>query len=170
MYLDNSYLICELPEPLSDDIISWAYDFIDHDIIYAEDTFYGITHNVHITLLSDIIDSDLKKIKQSVENIPTFSCVLGEMKKFTTNSKFDVLYIDVLSDDAIKINKELSQYLSHSKFYVNYIPHVTICYLKKGCGENFLGSKYFNGSGFQVETITFSSPTQSAKFNLGIKK
>ena len=157
MYLDKNYIISEIGEHLSDDIISWAYDFVKDDMLYREDSFYGIVHNIHITLLSDVIESE-KNIKEVLSELKPFTCTLGLIKKFTTNSKFDVLYIEVKSTNIHDINKKLASQIRNESFYKNYTPHVTICYLKKDCCENLCDNNYFMDREFCVKELTYSTP------------
>jgi 2'-5' RNA ligase len=170
MYLDKTYILAELPEDLADDIISWGYDYVNDDFLYKENNDYGRTHNTHVTVLSDLKQQNVRNIKETVETESPFNCTLGNIKKFTTNSKFDVLYIEILNEEIKKIHDYLSNSIKHDSFYSNYIPHVTICYLNKGCGEKFLDNKYFYGRTFRIDELLFSSPESKIKLILGKKK
>jgi len=63
MYLDKNYILAEVTDNLSDEIISWAYDFISDNHLYTENDYYGRVHNIHATVLSDIKLKNIKKIK-----------------------------------------------------------------------------------------------------------
>lgn len=167
MFLDKSYIIAELPESLSDEIISWCYDQVVDSSLYQNEDQYGRVHDVHVTILSNIKKQSTKNIKQSIEELGFFFCNLGEIKTFTSNSKFDVLYIEITDEEIKRANKKLSSQIEFDDFYSFYIPHVTICYMEKGMGEKFLGNKYFNGKGFHVRELIYSSPENQIKFSLG---
>ena len=170
MYLDKKYILAEVPEFLCDEVVSWCYDQVRDNEIYTDGDMYGRVHNIHLTLLTDVQENNLKCIEDSITDIKCFVCYLGEIRKFTTNSKFDVLYIDVKSPEVIEINKKLSSNIKNSSFYSVYIPHVTICYLEKNAGESFVGNSFFKDKYFNVEDVLFSTPEQQSKFMLGRKK
>ena len=158
MYLDKKYILAEVPESLCDEVISWCYDQVRDDDIFSDNDMYGRVHNIHVTLLTDIQENNLKIIEDSISDIKCFNCNLGKIKKFTTNSKFDVLYIDVTSSEVIEINKKLASNIKNCSFYSVFIPHMTICYLKKNAGDEFVGSKFFENnrffSSFKMGTIS----------------
>ena len=169
MYLDKSYILAEIKDCLADEIISWCYDNIDNSYLYEEEPYYGIVHDVHVTLLSDISDKNTKNIQKTIEEESPFTCCLGQLKLFLTNSKFDVLYIPIINQEICNINKNLSNYIQYNKFYAEYVPHVTLCYLKKGFGESFLGNRYFCDKSFDVDELIYSGPDTKMIFRLGKK-
>jgi 2'-5' RNA ligase len=148
--------------------VSWSYDNIESEYIY-NDSCYGIVHDVHVTILSDIIDKKINNIQMAIESETKFECIFGEMRLFLTNSKFDVLYVPVVNEEIYKVNKNLSNCIEHNKFYSEYIPHVTLCYLQKGYGQKFLKNNYFNEKGFFVNELIYSTPNNKSTFRLGIK-
>ena len=170
MYLDKNYILAEVTDNLSDEIISWAYDFISDDDLYTENDYYVRVHNIHATVLSDIKLKNIKKIKDIVEAENYFDCKLGKIKIFTMNSKFDVLHVEITNDAIKKINQNLGNSIEHNPYYSIYLPHVTICYLKKGLGEKLLNNTYFEGKTFTVQDLIFSHQGKEHKFKLGKNK
>lgn len=169
MFLDKSYILAELPESLSDEIISWCYDQVLDELIYVDGFNYGRVHDIHVTVLSNLEKQPLKNIKDCLVEEKCFNCLMGEICCFTTNAKFDVLYIEIKNDEIRKLNSNISKNIKFNDFYMIYTPHITICYLKKGMGEKFLGSKYFNDKSFHVGELIYSFPENQIKFNLGAK-
>ena len=47
--------------------------------------------------------------------------------------------------------------LDATETHPQYIPHVTICYLKKGTGEQYIENEYFLDEEFKCEKVIFSS-------------
>lgn len=168
MYLDKSYILAEIKDNLADEIISWSYDNIESKYVYDE-SCYGIVHDVHVTLLSDITDKKHSNIVAAILEEKSFHCLFGELRLFLTNSKFDVLYIPIVNDEIYKVNKTLSSCIEHNKFYSEYIPHVTLCYLHKGCGDKFLKNNYFCDKLFDVDELIYSTPNTKFNFRLGKK-
>ena len=92
----------------------------------------------HITVLYGIEKlSDKDKI-----NKDKLSGKLGAIKKFEKEDS-DVIYIEVISDDLINKNKEISNFVNYSSDYNKYIPHLTLAYVKKGSNDSLLNNNRF---------------------------
>ena len=61
---------------------------------------------------------------------------LGNINLFDSNDDFDVVKIDVISDDLQKINTALKELPNQTTFPV-YEPHLTIAFIKKGTGDKY---------------------------------
>jgi hypothetical protein len=155
---DYSYLIAYLPENLADNIISWGYDNIPCDYLFEDqdDPSFGREKDIHITVLGDVTDTSLNNIRDAVNSEKTVDCCLGKMKLFVTNSKYDVLHLEIINEEVQKLNAKLSKSIINNPRFPLFIPHVTICYLKKGFGENYLDNKYFYNQSFSIKSLTFS--------------
>ena len=98
------------------------------------------------------------------------NCKLGKIKLFTSNSKYDVLQIEIVNSEIIDLHENLSKSIKNTKKFPSYIPHVTIAYLKKGCGEKYLYDKYFDEQEFMVEELVLSHKFNTKNvFKLGKK-
>jgi 2'-5' RNA ligase len=53
---------------------------------------------------------------------------------FTSDPRFDVLYLSVESDDLMRLNAALAEHSSHGE----YKPHMTLAYLRKGLVQDIL--------------------------------
>jgi len=109
-----------------------------NDLYTEEDEEYGLEFNPHITILygfeldkvnTSDIDNILKNIKQI--SVKTNGISLFE------NDKYDVLKIDIVSDDLNKLNRICLNHLNTNK-YPTYEPHMNIAYLKKGMGKKYM--------------------------------
>lgn len=154
---EKSYLIAEVSETLADDIIDWCYENISEDSLYfdPEDHSFGRESYIHMTVLSCIDDSD-KNIIDSVSCAEKINVLLGNIKLFTMNAKFDVVMIEVLDGEPHFLNKNLSKNILNKPDFPKYVPHVTIAYVKKGHGEKFTENRYFNGRSFDVNELIYS--------------
>jgi 2'-5' RNA ligase len=54
------------------------------------------------------------------------------------NDEYDVLKFNVISNDLAKLNKLMKGNFEYTSNYPNYIPHLTIAYLKKGEGKKYI--------------------------------
>jgi len=114
-------------------------------MIKPEDVYdepgYGVETKPHVTILYGFdlskVNSDdvfklfkdnfsLDKIKLSTKKISLFE-----------NKEFDVVKFDIDSDDLAKMNKVVSKLPNENDFPI-YHPHMTIAYVKSGCGKKYI--------------------------------
>lgn len=133
---------------------------IPNDVIYDDESKdYGKIkpENLHITVLYGINKDEENRVKKSLVNIPpNISATLGEVTMFECE-KYDVLKIDVVSSHLSKINKFLCRNFDYTNDYDDYKPHVTLCYVKKGMGKNYIGDKRFNGLNYNFSIFIYSN-------------
>lgn len=99
--------------------------------------------NYHLTLhfLGDISDEEYDRLKNALRkyrpNIPPFDLSFGQIGAFPRLSNPSILYISFIdgSDSVIDIYKSLTILLSKAKIKSDikkrFIPHLTICRIKK---------------------------------------
>ena len=150
----------ELPENLSDNIISWGYDYIPNEDLFLDpdDPTFGREDDIHITLIYGIHTISSKEVSRQIQE-KAFEVELGEMNLFTKGTKFDVLIINVECNLLHKLHNKIQYNLEVTKSHPEYVPHVTIAYLKKGEGNKFINNKDFQGEKFKVNELIFSSKT-----------
>lgn len=111
------------------------------DIIYFEpdkENMYGKEKEPHVTLAAQLDNNtDLESLKSLVKTLPEYTAYIKGISLFN-NEKYDVLKCDVVCQELFDTNKRiLEKHPSYSEFK-DYIPHMTIAYLKKGQGSNFI--------------------------------
>lgn len=158
---DYSSLLIELPEELTDNIISWGFDNIPNEDLFSdpEDPSFGREDDIHITVIYGIHSGNHKETQELIRDDNKIKCKLGEMILFTKNDNFDVLVIKVKSDNSHYLHKKIKNSIETTQTHAEYIPHVTIAYLKKNSGKKFVGDKTFDGETFEVNNLIFSSKT-----------
>jgi hypothetical protein len=156
---EYSSLMFNLPEYLADNIISWGFDHIPDDFLFYDpkDMSFGREMHTHITLMYGLNTAKVKYISKLFLKEKSFSCKLGEIDLFTKNERFDVLIINVNCDNLHKLNQKICRELDVTITHPIYIPHVTICYLKKNKGNKYVGNKDFNNEKFELNELIFSS-------------
>lgn len=120
---------------------------------------HGREDRIHVTVLYGIHDTNVADTKKILSKVSPFTLRLGKVSLFTTSSsEFDVVKIEVSSAGLRQLNLLLRDNLKHTLTYKDFIPHVTIAYVKKGtCGE-LTGKTDFNGWTIRVPSLVFSSP------------
>jgi 2'-5' RNA ligase len=153
--IDNVHTVMvELPhlKALEDYIAS-----IPEEILYEPtNPQYGREKHPHITVLYGIEPMEGEKAKALLRKVPSqVTATLGTISMFEA-PKFDVLKIDVTSPYLARINKFLTSNVEYENDHPSYHPHVTIAYLKKGEGKQFINDNRFVGTKFVFKTFLYS--------------
>lgn len=125
---------------------------INENDLYIEEDGYGFETEPHITVLYGIHESDSSVVKNLIKFKP-LTYTLTKLSLFE-NEKYDVLKCSVKSSDLKKLNKECCKNLKFTSNFPDYIPHLTVCYLKPG-----MGSKYI-----KLKSESFEDKLTSGKF------
>jgi hypothetical protein len=162
-------LMIDYPEDMASKVIAWGEKNIDDDNLYIdkEDPSYGREKHIHTTISYGIKpDIDFEKIKDEC-NLKPLNVSLGEVSKFDTDDKFDVIKITVEGSDLHDLHKKIEDEIGcPGNTYPDYKPHLTIAYVKKGSCDNLLGSAPFKGEKFILNNYDYS---QAGKENKHIK-
>ena len=147
------------------------------DKIKNEDVYdkpgYGIEKRPHVTALYGFICN-----KTSPEEVSELTKKLFNNKlkikvngmSLFKNKDFDVLKFDIISPDLQKLNKALTEKFPYKNDHPDYIPHMTIAYLKPGTGEKY-AKKLSKNIIFESNEFTYSyCPDKKIHFNLSGKE
>jgi len=124
------------------DIPDWKKftKIIKKDDIYEKNDEFGIETMPHLTLLygfhdnvnsTEVFDLYKKNFKLKPIEITTNKISIFE------NDEFDVVKFDVNSKLLTNINKVLKE-LPNTSDFPEYHAHITIAYVKKGCGDKYI--------------------------------
>src|ERR1019366_10780127 len=88
-----------LPGELSAEIIEWGRTHVPEADVYQDptDPSFGRENEIHITILYGLRTDDPSQVSALLQDVKPLTCALGRISIFKTNSKFDVLKIDVQS-------------------------------------------------------------------------
>lgn len=148
-----------VPEILAREVINWGDEMIEDKDIYSppDDLIHGREDEVHITLLYGIHSHSPEDSKRVLCEQPPFEVQFGQVSIFNTNCEFDVVKIEVSGTGLFRLNNILNLNIENTNYYSSYKPHVTIAYVNKNTCKNLIGSKYFDGWKFVVNSLIFSS-------------
>jgi hypothetical protein len=65
--------------------------------------------------------------------------------------------INVECDILHRLNAKLRKFINTKDQYIDFIPHVTIAFLNKGKGKEYIKNKTFEGYSFDVKEFVFST-------------
>jgi 2'-5' RNA ligase len=112
-------------------------EFIKEEDLYEE---FGIEEEAHVTVLYGFDPSVKKKdIKLVMED----KCIFHKDIEFTgislfENNEYDVIKLDVESEKLREYNNFFSENFPYESNFPDYVPHVTIAYVKKGKGKYYV--------------------------------
>jgi 2'-5' RNA ligase len=166
---DYSSVQINLPDHLANKIVEWGKKIPDNDIFRdPNNPSFGREDEIHVTVLYGIHSKSPRETKSILHNVHPFTVELKNVSLFSDKEKpFDVVKIGVESPDLHKLNTKLKNELDYTSNYNEYIPHVTIAYVKKGKGWKFNGDKSFDGKLFMAEEILFS-PRNGSKTKIAL--
>lgn len=160
---DFSSVHVNVPSDLSNEIITWGKKQIkDKDIYVAyNDPTFGREDEIHVTILYGLHAESPSSTIELLKNQGPIKAKLGRVGIFTNPKNFDVLMIQVESEDLKNLNKLITSNMPHTNKYGMYKPHVTVAYVKKGRGWKHFGMSKWNGIEFECKHAVFSSKNGS---------
>lgn len=132
----------------------------------AED---GKEDNFHVTVLYGLHGDNPKEVEHVLRHWlmdrehTSLQAQLGEVSLFPANEQnsqrggayYDVVKVDVDSDDLHSLHNFLAQHLQHTDTFPEYHPHVTLAYVKPGLGWLYVGED-LNGHIIHLNKFVFS--------------
>lgn len=103
----------------------------------------GIQKNPHVTLIYGLHDEvTLEQVKSVFNEFTDEINIEVDGIGIFENDKFDVVKFNVKPDGALlELYNRLSEF-PNSNEYPDYIPHITLCYTKKGTGKKYIKDDY----------------------------
>jgi len=150
-------LYAPLPRALADNIYAWGRDNIsDGDLFFPREGDGGREQNLHVTVKYGIHINDPMEIQQFLSANPvTLIATLGAITTFDQKDH-QVVKIDVNSRNLSRLNQMVSSSFEVTDTYPEYIPHVTIAYVKSGRGSRFIGREDFKGERVVLDRLAFT--------------
>jgi len=148
IYFKNNFIFKKyIDDNIPDNILATDFpDVIDDPKEYESHItiLYGIKSNKYLDAVKKIYS----------ETLPV-EIVLKEITLFDNNNDFDVIKIDIDSPALSKLNEEIRSKVPYQNKYNDYKPHLTLAYVKKGMGDNFIGDRTFFGKKFLFKKGVF---------------
>jgi 2'-5' RNA ligase len=156
---DYSSCHIDVPQSLANEIVKWGRKEVSDDEIFVtqRDPTFGREDEIHITILYGIHSESSEGVREVIKDFGPVSVEFGKVDIFTSPLKFDVVMIEVHSDDLCRLNEKLQKSIKFTNKYPSYKPHATIAYVKKGKGWKHQGLSKWNGTEFTSDFAVFSS-------------
>lgn len=153
----------DLTGQAAEDVTEFAKSLPESDLYKDPTANYdaqrtGRETDPHITVLYGLNTTNEAEVRGLVQSAKPIEVELGEVSQFDTNEDYDVLKVDVVSDELAALNAKLDKVLeTPGKTFDEYQPHVTIAYVKKGMGQKYVGDTRFKGQKITLDNLTFST-------------
>ena len=145
---------------------------IDADDLFASDKANdgadGRELDPHVTLLYGLHAKDSDPIEDAIADHTVCYVKLGDLSLFKQDD-CDVLKFEIESGECLHELHNCLKELPNSETYPEYKPHVTVAYLKKGCGEKYLEKENaLKGERFRIDHVRYSPPgdAEAVEFEL----
>lgn len=148
---DYSCVMCPLPWKISEKIRQWGIDNIpDGDLIGD-----GREASIHVTVKYGLHNHDPFELRPLLQNYGPIEITLGKISLFE-NGKEDVIKIEVTSPRLVQLNSLITKHFENTETHPDYIPHITIAYVKSGAGKKYEGNGAFEGTKVILDKAEFS--------------
>jgi hypothetical protein len=150
----SGWIAVRLPQKPSSKIKKWGRDNIP-DSVLCKDTGKGRESDTHITVIYGISDNSVESVKDITKNYKSIKIKLGKVTYFSKSPDFDVVKIEIISDDLRKIHGDIKRKLDVEETHPIYQPHCTIAYVKKGEAAQFGGDNFVEGTEIVFDKLVF---------------
>lgn len=149
----------QAPHEVAEKVLEFCLG-IDDDKIYTDpnDPSLGRELEPHITIKYGLETKVPDEIEEAIKGeSKALQITLKKISLFESEDKpYDVLKIDVESPDLSRLHDAFSK-LPNQDTHPDYKPHLTIAYVKKGAGAEYLGNANFDGTSFEADHFYFKS-------------
>jgi 2'-5' RNA ligase len=151
---DFAHIGVDLSGDIRDRVLAFAAAIPDEEI----DPEDGRTDRVHVTLKYGLNDEEPDAAIELLQGEPPVTIRLGKTSVFPADEKrnSDVVKIEVHSPDLKRLNRRIDDNLEHTDTYSDYVPHLTVAYVKPGLGRKYAGDDRFEGEEFTINNLVFS--------------
>jgi len=147
-----------LPLDLAQRVITWGKLHVpDKDLHDDKEQSMGREDEIHCTLLYGLKVDEPQEVIELVQSVRPFEVRLGLVTVFKDVPTHDVIKIDAESPEMQKLHYLMEKLIDNGNKFPTYIPHVSVCYVKKGAADKYIGDDSFKGVTFKVDEIVFSS-------------
>ena len=140
-------------DDFADSFLNIAKTLIDEKNLFGD----GFEDEPHVTIFFGLHALDpSKKIIDIFENYPIFEFGLGNISLFK-EEKYDVVKVDIESNDVVPLRKLIMNSGEYfSIIHPEYIPHMTIAFVKPDTCDHLNGNSLFNGVKITANTVIYS--------------
>jgi 2'-5' RNA ligase len=152
---EYSCVLLNLPEETAEHVRQMAAAIHADDRVKVED-------EPHITVKYGLTTNNPEPLLPVLAGRGPVVAKLGKTACFE-NENEDVVYIEVESESLHELNRLVAAVCPHRETHPQYIPHVTVAYVKPGTGRFYAGWDDLAGTIVTFDTLTFSPASGSRR-------
>jgi 2'-5' RNA ligase len=162
---DHKYgcALFDLPDAVGKKVLELGKSIPDDDL-----SDEGREPNPHVTLFYGLHDDSPDGVEEVVKGFGPVKMTLGKTAVFEKDDG-DVVYVSVASDDLAELNGKVREGTENTTKYPEYVPHVTLAYVKKGRGKEYAGLDALDGVEVELTDLTFS-PASGEKSSIKLSR
>lgn len=159
---DRQYgcVLCPAPQYLADMSKGFA-SMIPHDELADE----GVEPEPHVTVRYGLHGSDCETVFKATEPLGSLRFTPGSLQCFALPD-YDVLYISCDNESDWHNWHNSLEKIPNTLTHEDYIPHMTLAYLKPGCGSKYVGRTDLVADPVDMERVVYSKPDGSREERL----
>lgn len=131
---------------------------------------FGLENKTHITVLFGIKDDDKNKVKDAFFNLKQKPFYVDVKNIHVFKNESDALVLKCESEELFNLRKYFEERFPFKKTHRDYIPHITLAYLKSGKGDYYktlLESKFKTGK-ILIKYVYYSNKNgKTIRYRLG---
>jgi 2'-5' RNA ligase len=148
--MNDGWVYVKPPRSIQSAVVSLGLA-IDKDHLAAD----GIDTDPHVTIVYKLLETSPVSVFKAVKNRKPVVAKIGELGIFE-NDDFDVLKFEIASSQLRDLNRSITESCLVETLYPTYRPHMTVAYLKKGEGKQYVSAKTkLPGLSFVCEELFF---------------
>src|SRR5690606_32642802 len=124
----------------------------------APEDVVELENQPHITVKYGLHSQSPRGVQRLLDGLAPLVIQFGRTSFFAADD-FDVVMIEILSDDLHRLNKLITTTQLNTTTYPTYHPHLTLAYVKKGRGAVYVNNRTLDGYTFVATSVTFSTKT-----------
>jgi len=149
----------EAPKETADKVLEFSKSISDDEIyVDPKDPSFGREEEPHVTLKFGLHTDESKDLEPVLKGEKVLTAKLGKTDIFASKegAPYDVVYVTIESEDLKRLNKKISDSMEHTDTQPEYIPHMTVAYVKPGVGEKYKGKDTLEGTEVAFDKVQFS--------------
>lgn len=156
-----SCIMASVPAKISDAIKKHAFSSIDQKDIYYEGNESGMEPYTHVTVVYGLLTNDIDDIGDFLSKADIEIGDIGWFHK--EEDGYHVLRFEVASKELERMYESIVSSVENVRTYREFIPHITVAYIKDGSDLQSIESKMsslsnsIKGLKFRIDEYRFSS-------------
>jgi 2'-5' RNA ligase len=128
------------PKELDDLLKELSEAVVPDEELYSDKYTKGRPTDMHVTVLYGIREAECdERVLKALSGLDKPTYRITGFSMFDTDPSFDVIKLGVESQDLHDMNEALvEEFPDNANTFPNYVPHVTLAYVKKGLGKGIL--------------------------------